>query len=143
MSERSDRFNWNDAPADRKKWDTQLKQGEEAENYIAAALTNKKIEIKSESFIWQRTGNLAIEYRCRGEWSGIAATEAEFWAHELIYADSHGPDVPLGFIVKPTWHMKQLVKRAIAMGDFDRNAGDGGLQSIAKVRINDLWRFQR
>ena len=37
-------------------------------------LQDKKIEVKSERDMWQRTGNIAIEYQCYGKPSGIDAT---------------------------------------------------------------------
>jgi hypothetical protein len=36
----------------------------------------EKIELKSESWQWERTGNICIEYRCDGRPSGISTTEA-------------------------------------------------------------------
>jgi hypothetical protein len=43
----------------------------------------EKIELKSESFQWEQTGNIAIEYEDDGHPSGIASTEASVWVHEL------------------------------------------------------------
>ena len=62
---------------DRKKFDIDLAYGEVRENMIADMLQNKKIEVKSERDVWQRTGNIAIEYECYGKPSGINATRAE------------------------------------------------------------------
>jgi len=46
-------------------------------------LTNKKIEVKSERDIWQKTGNICIEYESWGKPSGIRATESDYWFHNL------------------------------------------------------------
>ena len=46
-------------------------------------LQNKKIEVKSERDMWQRTGNIAVEYESYGKPSGIKATESDYWFHNL------------------------------------------------------------
>src|SRR5580692_11142434 len=52
-----------------------------AEIFSAAKI--EKIELKSETWLWERTGNICIEYRQNGRPSGIDATEADYWVHEL------------------------------------------------------------
>jgi hypothetical protein len=32
---------------------------------------------------WEQTGNICIEYRQRDQPSGIAATKADVWVHEI------------------------------------------------------------
>ena len=59
---------------DRKKFDLDLQYGQVREQMVADMLQNKKIEVKSERDVWQRTGNIAIEYECYGKPSGINAT---------------------------------------------------------------------
>ena len=49
---------------DRKKFDLDLQYGQVREQMVADMLQNKKIEVKSERDVWQRTGNIAIEYEC-------------------------------------------------------------------------------
>lgn len=56
-----------------------LKVGNEGENLLAQLLKGKRIEVKSD-FGWHRTGNFYIEYQSRGKPSGIATSEAEWWA---------------------------------------------------------------
>jgi len=51
------------AKADRKKFDLDLAYGEVREDKIADMLQNKKIEVKSEKDMWQKTGNICIEYQ--------------------------------------------------------------------------------
>ena len=68
---------------DRKKFDLDLKYGQVREKYVADMLQDKKIEVKSERDVWQRTGNIAIEYESYGKPSGINATEADYWFHNL------------------------------------------------------------
>ena len=56
---------------DRKKFDLDLQYGSIREDKIADMLTNKKIEVKSERDIWQKSGNICIEYESWGKPSGI------------------------------------------------------------------------
>ena len=71
----------------RKKFDLDLQYGEVREKAVADMLQNKKIEVKSERDMWQRTGNIAIEYECYGKPSGINATESDYWFHILCIGD--------------------------------------------------------
>ena len=78
-----------------KKFDIQLSASLIAERKLGDLFTSAKlervdlspecwkIEQKTESWLWERTGNLCIEYRNRGKLSGIASTETDFWIHEL------------------------------------------------------------
>jgi len=75
------------AVEDRKKFDIDLEYGQVREDIIADMLQDKKIEVKSERDVWQRTGNIAIEYQCYGKPSGIAATEADYWFHNLCVGE--------------------------------------------------------
>ena len=75
------------AVEDRKKFDIDLEYGQVREDIVADMLQNKKIEVKSERDVWQRTGNIAIEYQCYGKPSGIAATEADYWFHNLCVGE--------------------------------------------------------
>ena len=71
----------------RKKFDLDLTYGEIREEKIAAMLTDKKVEVKSERDIWQNTGNICIEYESWGKPSGIRATESDYWFHNLCIGD--------------------------------------------------------
>ena len=68
---------------DRKKFDLDLQYGSIREDKIADMLTNKKIEVKSERDIWQKSGNICVEYESWGKPSGIRATESDYWFHNL------------------------------------------------------------
>ena len=72
----------------RKKFDIDLAYGTVREEKIAEMLTNKKIEVKSEKDMWQKTGNICIEYESWGKPSGIKATEADYWFHNLCVGDN-------------------------------------------------------
>ena len=72
---------------DRKKFDIDLAYGKVREDMIKEILQDKKIEVKSERYVWKRTGNIAIEYECYGKPSGINATEADYWFHNLCVGE--------------------------------------------------------
>ena len=69
--------------ANRKKFDIDLEYGKVREGAVADMLQNSKIEVKSERGMWQKTGNIAIEFESWGKPSGIAATTSDYWFHNL------------------------------------------------------------
>ena len=89
---------------DRKKFDIDLAYGKVREDLIKEMLQDKKIEVKSERDVWKRTGNIAIEYQCYGKPSGINATEADYWFHNLCV----GEDVYATLVFK-TENLKKII----------------------------------
>ena len=71
----------------RKKFDIDLEYGEAMEGMVADMFQKKKIEVKSEKGLWHNTGNIVIEYQSWGKPSGIEATEADYWFHNLSLGD--------------------------------------------------------
>jgi len=102
---------------DRKKFDIDLAYGEVREQMVADMLTDKKIEVKSERDLWVKTGNIAIEYESWGKPSGIAATEADYWFHNLCIGER-----TFATIVFDVPSLKQIIdnldyKRSVSGGD--------------------------
>ena len=100
-----------------KKFDLDLQYGKVREKKIAEMLENKKIEVKSERDIWQKTGNIAIEYECYGKPSGICSTEADSWFHNLCIGED-----TFATIVFETKSLKRIIdkldyKRTVSGGD--------------------------
>ena len=60
-----------------------LKFGLGMEDEVISMFKDKKIEVKSEKGMWQKTGNIAIEFESYGKPSGIDATESDYWFHNL------------------------------------------------------------
>lgn len=89
----------------RKKFDLDLKYGKVREQMISEMLQDKKIEVKSERGMWMTTGNIAIEYESYGKPSGIEATEADYWFHNLCVKD----DVFATLVFK-TDNLKKIIK---------------------------------
>jgi len=121
-----------------KKFDLQLSQAmvnERRLGEIFSCATIEKIELKSETWQWEQTGNICIEYRQRGKPSGIATTSADFWIHELRRADA-----TLVYLMFPVERLKELAREAIKAGRCRSGAGDAGLFDVALVRLRDILR---
>lgn len=66
-------------------WDIDLaigKQGELLAGDVARGLTEGTVEVKTDERS-ETTGNIYVEYECRGRPSGIATTKATWWAYAL------------------------------------------------------------
>jgi hypothetical protein len=63
-----------------RNFDIDLRYGNEGEQLVLQLLNGgKKIEVKTDRMA-HKTGNVAIEFKCRGRLSGIATSEADYWA---------------------------------------------------------------
>ena len=116
---------------DRKKFDIDLAYGKVREDMIQDMLQDKKIEVKSERDVWKRTGNIAIEYECYGKPSGINATEADYWFHNLCV----GEDVYATLVFK-TENLKKILdslERKVSVNGGDHNASRMYLISLQKL----------
>lgn len=121
-----------------RKFDLQLSQAliherRLAEIFVGARI--ERIELKSETYQWEQTGNICIEYLCDGQPSGIATTEADFWVHELRRSNS-----TLLYLMFPIDNLKVLARAAINAGRSRANAGDDGRFTVALIRLRDLLR---
>tara|TARA_R100001440_G_scaffold59564_1_gene79319 strand:- start:139 stop:561 length:423 start_codon:yes stop_codon:yes gene_type:complete len=123
---------------DRKKFDLDLEYGQVREDKIADMLQNKKIEVKSERGMWMKTGNICIEYQSYGKPSGIKATEADYWFHNLCIGDN----IFCTFIFDVP-KLKKLIekldfKKSVSGGDH--NASRMWLVSIQKLFTTDVFK---
>ena len=121
---------------DRKKFDIDLEYGKVREKQVADMLQDKKIEVKSERDVWQKTGNIAIEYECYGKPSGINATESDYWFHNLCIGDE-----TFATIVFDTQSLKRIIsnldsKRSVSGGD--NNAARMYLLNLQKLFSSDV-----
>jgi|TARA_R100000664_G_C2752422_1_gene139723 hypothetical protein len=122
--------------ADRKKFDLDLEYGKVREELVAEMLQDKKIEVKSERNLWQKTGNIAVEYECYGKPSGINATESDYWFHNLCIDDE-----VFATLVFNTSNLKRIInnldyKRTVSGGD--NNASKMYLLNIQKLFSSDV-----
>jgi hypothetical protein len=103
----------------RKGFDLDLADGLAAEDSLAEILRagGRYVEVKhDEKAIY--TGNVAVEVETRDPryWSGISATESDWWAVELAGLDT--------WVILRTDRLKALVKQAKQDKRRDRWGGD-------------------
>jgi len=118
------------------KFDLQLSQALLNERRLADIFTAakiEKIELKTETWQWERTGNICIEYRQNGEPSGIAITEADYWVHEL-----RRDGQTLCYLMFPVARLKELARKAYAEGRYHEGGGDGGRFCNVLIPLKDL-----
>jgi len=99
-------------------------------------LTDKKIEVKSERGMWVNTGNIAIEYESYGKPSGINATEADYWFHNLCIGED-----TFATLVFDVPSLKRIIenldyKRSVSGGD--NNASRMYLVNLQKLFSSDV-----
>jgi hypothetical protein len=125
---------------DDKKFDLQLSAAlihQRRLGYILCSETIElapRLELKSESWQWEQTGNIAVEYEWNGQPSGIAATQADWWVHELLRDDR-----TLVYLWFPVKRLKDLAHIAIKNGRA-RIGGDGDRSRIALISLREILR---
>jgi hypothetical protein len=118
------------------KFDIQLSEAEINERKLHEIFTAKKIEkieLKSETWQWEKTGNVFIEYKQNGEPSGISVTEADYWVHELKRDGK-----TLVYLMFPLDRLKELAREAIRKGRKRTQAGDGGRFEGVTIRLSEI-----
>ena len=111
------------------KYDIQLSQALRDESALARIFAGAKIELKTESFLWERTGNICIEFASRGKPSGIAVTEADYWVHQLVRDDK-----TVVYLMFPIDRLRALCARA----RIKHGIGDDKSQSAYLIPIADI-----
>ena len=121
---------------DRKKFDLDLAYGSVREDRVAEMLQDKKIEVKSEKDLWQKTGTRCVEDESWGKPSGIEATESDYWFHNLCIGDNE-----YCTLVFKTDVLKKIVSkldkfRTVSGGDH--NASKMYLVNLQKLFSTDV-----
>jgi hypothetical protein len=114
------------------KFDIQLKASEIAEKSISNMLCSTKIEVKTEQHLWEKTGNIAIEYECNGKPSGISTTRADFWFHELRKEDK-----TYCIFCYPVEQLKQKARPYYRAGKII-SGGDRNASKMVLIPIKEL-----
>lgn len=104
----------------RSGFDIDLNDGIEREAALAHLLKYGKVEVKSDK-ICRQTGNIFIEYRQKGQPSGIAVTTADYWAIE--YDDDCWLIIPTAKLKAITRLAYRDKKKRRSGGDFDNFDG--------------------
>ena len=98
------------------------------------------VEVKSEKLA-SRTGNIAIEYFCRGKPSGIATTQAHYYYCYVIYNDRYRlfkiPVVDLKEMIKN----KLFVRDCIGGDDMASKMFLFSIKSVEKYEIKNLSNY--
>ena len=115
-----------------KKFDLDLKYGQVREKQVSDIFANKKIEIKTERDWWHKTGNIALEYECNGQPSGIDATESDYWIQ--ILAKGNKNHCMLVFEVS---QLKKIVEKY--KEQYTRMVGDGNRSKCVILPIKKLF----
>ena len=120
---------------DRKKFDLDLKYGKVKEEIVANMLQDKKIDVKSERGMWLNTGNIAIEYESYGKPSGINATKADYWFHNLCVGDE-----VFATLVFETKMLKKIVNTSINENQVRSvSGGDHMASKMYLMNIQNLF----
>jgi len=119
-----------------KKFDLQLSEGLKRERALGAIFEGaklEKIELKSETWQWEQTGRICIEYRWNDQPSGIAVTEADMWVHEL-----RRDGETLCWLMFPIDRLKKLARDAYLADQVASSAGDGELSDVVLINLCDI-----
>jgi len=116
-----------------KKFDLDLKYGQEREKRLASILDKdkSKIEVKTERDWWFKTGNIAIEMECNGKPSGVMATKSDYWVH--ILAEGEKDYCRLIFDTKT---IKRLAKKYISTL---KAGGDGFRSKFVLIPLAEMF----
>jgi len=111
-----------------------LAEGEIAEDLVRELLSGKRgsIEIKRDTIV-SESGNIAVEWECRGKPSGIRVTTAMWWAFVLT-GEKYQDEIVI----------MVLTERLKAMCDWHIKKGksvDGGDDKESKMVLLDLGRL--
>ena len=122
-----------------KGFDIDLEFGKMGEEFTQKVFEgNSKVEVKTERDIWEKTGNIAIEMRCKGKPSGISTTESDVWIHLL----SVNSVIKGGFLFK-VGELKDKIKKLHKSGGLKIvMGGDDNVSQMALLPIKDLFSSQ-
>ena len=118
------------------KFDLDLDFGKVGEIYVEKVFEGDgRIEVKTERDIWAKTGNIAVEVRCRGKLSGISTTDAKTWI-QLLSIDK----VIKGGFIMPVKQLKARIKELHESGEARLvMGGDDDASQMVLLPINKLF----
>jgi hypothetical protein len=113
-----------------KRWDINRVEGELAETALNEILDSDgtNIEVKRD-FAASTTGNVAVEFMCGGNPSGISTSQSDWWAFALA-GDFFNDEVVV--LIKKKRLERLLVPARIVRG------GDKGKANMYLVRVEEL-----
>lgn len=112
-----------------KNFDLDLEYGVEGENLLLSVFDgSKKVEVKTDRMA-HKTGNIAVEYECRGKPSGISTTEADYWAF-IIYSGNY-------IVITKTEMLKKIARYWFTHGKVVAG-GDDNASMMVLIPIKEL-----
>lgn len=122
----------------RKSYDFEMQalEAEQAEEKLRQLISNvstKKFELKTERKMWHDTGNIVVEYESYNKPSGIAATEAEFWVHELRSQENE----TLVYLMFPTNILRKICNDLMEEGTW-RRGGENKKMEMIPIKLKDI-----
>ena len=113
-----------------------LHLGKSYESEIMKILTSEndiKIEVKRDGFV-STTQNLAIEYKCRGKFSGLSTSEADWYAF-FLGGDEYKDEV---IVLIKTDRLKKIVKKVYTKNKKKIMGGDDNLSEMILIDVYQL-----
>lgn len=126
------------------KFDIQLGQSLPHTQKIAELLSGAKLELKTETYQWEQTGRICIEYARDGKPTGVASTDCDLWIHEL-----RGKDGTLVYLMFPIERLKAKAREIYArgplrdhpeLGGYSERGGDGGRTSNVLIPLEEVFK---
>lgn len=117
-----------------KLYNAEILDFEDTNKYdILTKIKDKEVtfEVKEDFMCW-RTGNVAVEYECRGKPSGIETTESDFYIYKINYPENK---------VKYVMHKTDIIRDMIKKKNYFRivNGGDKGSNSMNYLFKYDVF----
>lgn len=112
-----------------------LKVGQIGEKLLNDILTLKTIEVKRDSWIY-KSGNIAIEFESRNKPSGIAKSQAEYWA--IIFSGDYKDEIIL--IIKAN-KLKEICREYYKKGNI-KTMGDNNTSKAILIPIKEILEFK-
>lgn len=120
-----------------RQFDIDLEFGKDWEVFIDNMFKGfTSCEVKTEKDIWSKTGNLVVEFKSRGKYSGIANTQADLWVQNFVSKDKH-----IFSLVLTTDMLKKYIRenkpKQITGGDYKTS-----LMFLIRIRHLVNWLIQ-
>jgi hypothetical protein len=107
-----------------------LAVGQMSEKALGDIFQNRKVEVKADLKA-KDTGNLFIEYESRGEPSGIAKSQADYWCFDIGHL----------FIIIETETLKSIVRPLLGT-NADKRGGDNNTSKGVLLPLTELIKHE-
>lgn len=117
------------------KFKQQLEQGERSEKIIKGIFENgDRLEIKNETYLWEKTGNIYIEFERNGYPTGLKK-DFDWWVHTL---NNRKGEMIGGFLIKKDYLVKKCREHYLK-GNISYKGGDKDMSSGIKLPIREIF----